>query len=367
MRIDRSNYEIWLVDWLDGNLNDLQVEQLFIFLDENPDLKEEFKDIGTTKLIPSGRSFPHKEILKKSAADLSLSQFEDLSVAFLENDLSSEQKEEIAEIIEKDEVKKKSFELIQKTRLAPPDLNYKNKNQLYRRTTAQKIIRLSVIGLSAAAAVTLVIMTYQIIPRNIPDKINNTAQNIVADTLFRQPVTNIEPDSIVTEINPIKSESIKDNLIAEVLERNIELPKSYVEEALFTNDSSFIDPRNPEIVPGKIAINTAIDWELKTTGNKLAASNHYLNIPAYDDDRSNLSRFLAKTFREKILKEGVSAGDPLKGYEIAEAGVTGLNKLLGWEMALIKNNDENGELQSVYFSSKILKFNAPVKKSVPVP
>ena len=54
---------------------------------------------------------------------------------------------------------------------------------------------------------------------------------------------------------------------------------------------------------------------------------------------------------------------PLKGYEIAKAGVTGLNKLMGWEMALNERKDVEGNLKSVYFSSKLLKFNAPVKKS----
>ena len=48
-----------------------------------------------------------------------------------------------------------------------------------------------------------------------------------------------------------------------------------------------------------------------------------------------------------------------------KAGVTGLNKLFGWQMALDKKNDENGQPKSVYFSSKILKFNAPVKKREP--
>ena len=41
MRIDRSNYEIWFIDWLDGNLNSNQVEKLKLFLNENPDLEEE--------------------------------------------------------------------------------------------------------------------------------------------------------------------------------------------------------------------------------------------------------------------------------------------------------------------------------------
>lgn len=36
-------------------------------------------------------------------------------------------------------------------------------------------------------------------------------------------------------------------------------------------------------------------------------------------------------------------------------------------MALQKTNDENGELKSLRFSSRILKFNAPVKKAEPAP
>jgi len=31
-------------------------------------------------------------------------------------------------------------------------------------------------------------------------------------------------------------------------------------------------------------------------------------------------------------------------------------------MALIKTNDEEGQLKSLYFSSKLIKFNAPVRK-----
>jgi hypothetical protein len=34
-------------------------------------------------------------------------------------------------------------------------------------------------------------------------------------------------------------------------------------------------------------------------------------------------------------------------------------------MALVKTSDEEGELKSFYFSSRVLKFNAPVKKSNP--
>ena len=45
MQIDRSNYELWLIDWLDGNLDEVRIKQLQFFLNENPDLKTEAEKI----------------------------------------------------------------------------------------------------------------------------------------------------------------------------------------------------------------------------------------------------------------------------------------------------------------------------------
>ena len=109
-----------------------------------------------------------------------------------------------------------------------------------------------------------------------------------------------------------------------------------------------------------------ISFEGETIPNTLIALNTTAGVPEYYDDRSKLRKLIAKTFREKIMKEKSPKDSPLRIYEIAEAGVTELNKLLGWEMALDERKDDSGELKSVYFSSKIIKFNAPVKKSEPV-
>ncbi len=58
MQIDRSNYEIWFIDWLDGNLTGKEIEQLKLFLDQNPDLREEFNDLAPVNMVSSGHSVP---------------------------------------------------------------------------------------------------------------------------------------------------------------------------------------------------------------------------------------------------------------------------------------------------------------------
>jgi hypothetical protein len=96
--------------------------------------------------------------------------------------------------------------------------------------------------------------------------------------------------------------------------------------------------------------------------NSLVTPTVAFNAPEVKEERMKAGRFISKTFREKILKEKKPADTPIQGYDIAEAGVKGLNKLLGWEMALERKNDETGQPKSIYFRSKILTVNAPVKK-----
>jgi hypothetical protein len=362
MNIDRSNYEIWFIDWLDGNLDSHQVEELNRFLDENPDLKDEIKELSPIIPQHSGKTFTNKEALKKSPADITGSQFEYLCVAFLENDLTSGQKSELYEIIEQDSEKKKTFELIQKTRLSPLSVSYSHKSGLLRKTAFRKIVRFSVIGLSAAAAVTLIITTFLNAPQKIPDTINNISGISVPDTLIKKPEISIVPGNLVADNKALKADQKKVIKTGQTRKEIVTTLKPGL-IAGTPDDYLMKNINNQNIIINKIRFDSQIEIRESFSSNALIASNSEFTIPQEDDGRSNIARFISKTFREKILKEKASSDSPIKGYEIAEAGVSGLNKLLGWEMELDKNNDENGELSSVYFSSKLLKFNTPIKKS----
>ena len=365
MNIERSNYEIWLIDWLDGNLSEIQVEQLQHFLSENPDLMEEFDELSLFNLKPTEKSFPNKNQLQKTTANLSGSQLEYLSVAYLEKDLSHDEQTELRENVELDPEKKNLFELIQKMRLSPVSLSYKHKKRLIRRTFAGNVIRLSLIGLSAAAIITLVIITSVSKPGPQQVRFEKTAQTILVDSTIQKPALEKAPKVIKTEKKIISSKKQIRNILAlspktvsSMSEPNQNLPVQ--------NDPLLGSTDLPRILINKISVSPDIDLNLETVPNTLIALNYIVPVPEYDDVQSRLSKFIAKTFREKILKVKSAKDSPLKVYEIAEAGVSGLDKLLGWEMALDERKDVNGELKSVYFSSKILKFNAPVKKSEPL-
>ena len=365
MQIDRSNYEVWLIDWLDGNLNDIQCQQLQHFLTANPDLKDEFDELTIFRLKPSDQHYPGKRNLKKTISNLSIQQLDYLSVAYLENDLSKAQKDEFKASIETDPEKKRSFGLIQKTKLEPVSISYKNRNRLFRRTPVQKLFRLSLIGLPAAAIILLAIMTNISNPKALQVVTEKTARAIVADSTGKKSAGEILASSVPAEAKMVKTVNRHKNPVIAARETISAMPDTSIKQPVQNNSQiHYADP--VAALPYKIFVTDKINLDTGIIPGTLAALNSAVAIPDEDDDRSKLRKFLAKTFREKILKEKTAKDSPLKAYEIAEAGVSGLNKLLGWEMALDEKRDGNGVLKSVYFSSRILKFNTPVKNSEPL-
>jgi hypothetical protein len=366
MHIDRSNYEIWLIDWLDGNLNRLQVEQLKLFLDQNPDLREEINDLAQVRLTSSGISFRYKEQLKKSPSDISRSQFEYLCAAFIENDLTKIQQEELLEIVSKYPEKKKTFDLIQKTILSGEKPAYKHKKLLLKRTGFQKIMRLSATGLSSAAAIALVIIIFSSIHRTTIQNLNLSAHNPMADTIIQSQSSVKETTITLTDnIPPVQAQKKSENRIVNFNKKN-NTPANKSMHAP-NDDSLFTKSGYLKITINKTPVYQHVDMVKGITGDSLIAFNPSIYIPDTEDESSRVGKFISKTFREKILRENTPADSPLKGYEIAEAGINGLNKLLGWQMVFDMKNDENGQPRSVYFNSKILKLEAPVKKRESLP
>ena len=348
MQIDRSNYEIWIIDWLDGNLNDRQVKQLKLFLDQNNDLRVEFDELTPVKLLSPASSFRYKERLKKSPSDISKSQFEFLCAAFLENDLSISQQTELEEIVNTYPDRKKTFDQIQRTILAPERINYKHKRLLLKRTTLQKVIRLSVTGLSTAAAISLLIIAYPVIHRATSLKLNSSAHNLVSDSTLQRPAPVLAADKIIKESRPLPA---------------VPPAPPSASSGQAQGEYRIIDRQEKRV--SKVPVYPQVDLGKGIVSNTLIASNPTFNNTDVEDERSRAGRFISKTFRQKFLKEKTPADSRLKPYEIAGAGISGLNKLFGWQMALDIKNDENGQPKSLYFSSKILKINAPVKKIEP--
>ncbi len=88
MMIDVQNYGAWFLDYHEGNLSVQQVAELFLFLEQHPELKEEFESFELTLLDADDQKqeFPDKNSLKKSTV-INETNIEEWLVAEIEGDL----------------------------------------------------------------------------------------------------------------------------------------------------------------------------------------------------------------------------------------------------------------------------------------
>ena len=367
MKPDRSNYEIWFIDYLDGNLDDQAIEGLYAFLDENPDLKEEFDELSGYSLVPPDTAFHGKSMLKKSSEDLADDQFDYLCVAASENDLTDEQEKEIHEIIGGEPLKAERYSLISRLKLNPPDIQYKYKYKLRKLTIVGKVIRYSAIGLSAAASI---LILFTVIRHNPGTEPALQVTGLISDSTLRL----LNPPEVM---KPFQQDDNVADEKAEYTDNNkaIDNLPSGLEKAIIT-DAQYQQPAGLQAVPDpvysshiarveidKVSFREGVVITTGISGASLVALNTNKNIyPGFDEVPGINDRF-ARFFREKILHSENPTYGELKAYEIADAGINGLNRLLGWNISLEENKDENGDISSVHFSSRLIKFNAPVKNN----
>jgi hypothetical protein len=221
---------------------------------------------------------------------------------------------------------------------------------------------MSLIGLSVAATVGLVIISYLVIPNSYT---NDTGRGGLQSVSTTTPNDDTDGTHSIYSTTPgIRRDGMHSVSTTTPIDDGDGM---HSVSTANTTESELVSDISRYASPEKIIFHPNIDLNIKLLSKTLIASTSPISIPSTDDERSNVGRFIARNFRHKLLKEKDSKDTPLQAYEIAEAGVIGLNKLLGWQMALNTVNSETGEPASVYFTSKLLKFNIPVKKPESLP
>jgi hypothetical protein len=82
------------------------------------------------------------------------------------------------------------------------------------------------------------------------------------------------------------------------------------------------------------------------------------NTPEY----LTLSEYARKQLTEKVLGKKERENTRLTAFEIADAGISGINKLTGGEMKLEKRSGEDGNITAYSFNSKLLSFSTTAVK-----
>lgn len=137
MKIARTNYEAFFLDYYEGTLPEPQVAELMLFLEQHPDLKEQFYDFENISLndFEDDIAFGNKEELKK--AQITEDNFEEMAIAYTEGLLNKEQEKELLAFAEKDARYKKQLELFAKTKLPLEQISFGDRSKLLKKEEEQ--------------------------------------------------------------------------------------------------------------------------------------------------------------------------------------------------------------------------------------
>ena len=120
--INRNNYEIYFLDYLEGNLNPELKQEMNLFLITNPDLKEELDGLDDAILPEDNMVFSAKQSLKKFSIVKRPVRFatdDDFLIAKLEGDLTTQGEIVFESFIKENKDLEKEYSLYKLTKLQP--------------------------------------------------------------------------------------------------------------------------------------------------------------------------------------------------------------------------------------------------------
>ena len=349
MKITRSNYEPYFLDYLEGNLDENLVDEFLEFLKESPDLKEELSMLDTAPLDADAIFFSKKEKLYKNKFD-SEKEFNRAAVALVEGDLSDSEKEEFDSYLLKHPEKQKEVELFQHTKLQPDNsVVFAHKNKLYRRTLGRTIFmwssRVAAVLVLALAIFALFNQTDFSISENrvavvespegseVPVKKGNNSAGAETDDI--QPIEEIKPipagpkNEVKSKTAPTLREPVQKNSNIETtaeIRTPVEIPPK-----LNSRDAAFQTRQQPEVTLAAMTITLPENYRIVEE-----------------------ERFLADVVKEKT---------GLGNFSFNKIKLAGLNLI----SSISRDNfdyetNEEGKVTELSYDSRLLAFSIPTNK-----
>lgn len=133
MKLDRSTYEAWLLDRIEGRLTPDQVRELDAFLAANPDLAVDLGDLPTLDM--AAQAIAWKEELKKNHPPQGLpdaSRLNDFLVARLERELTYEQEQALDRFLYEHPEATRDAELMARSKVDPTLIAFEGKASIQR-------------------------------------------------------------------------------------------------------------------------------------------------------------------------------------------------------------------------------------------
>ena len=324
--ITGHNYEVFFLDFLDGNLSESEMKEFSRFLQKNPSLKEELESFEEVTLEPSDIKFENKqELIKKTQAQhFEITEFEYLCVADIEKDNNNEELKQLKKELSVSE-NKAAYTVFNAVKLqANENIVFSNKSKLLKKYVSVNFR--TVISVASAAAILLFFVlkgdfvnsdSSESAGKQLSEKViknENVKSDVFEDTNTKQNI-NPQEQTLVTHNQTIKN-SNKHVLAFDDNEpqNNKDLYKELIvsipdikNEALIPNTDLIMTPANPMKFKKFNNMNSAINnkdkfwkyaekgihlWKKITKDDDIQLTNDYA-----DNGSVNEVNFIASNFQ----------------------------------------------------------------------
>ena len=142
LSINLENYEEYFLLYVDNELTDAEKKDVEVFVDQHPELSEEWMMLMDTKLVPDEITMDFKNQLYRSQHSGSIheSNYEAFQLSWIDNELSEKEKLEIANYTSKHPEAAANLELLLATKLPAEEIAFPDKSVLYRSAEKPAIV-----------------------------------------------------------------------------------------------------------------------------------------------------------------------------------------------------------------------------------
>jgi hypothetical protein len=362
MKINRNNYELYFMDYLDGNLSDRDILMLEDFLLINPDLRAELEGTENIILTPDKFDYNQKELLKKPDLTLPVNEdnFEDFCIAETEGDLNDHQRSGLAEFLKQNPGFENLLRLFSSLHLLPDQtIIFPGKEKLKKKLV---LIPAGILYplLSAAAVLAIVlILNFRHENNNIEGLNAELSSGIITkpgqdSSVITKKDIEVQPDiPVIQQASVIALSSPKGKKQTKTIRELKPLEKKPVEN----KNKDVLPPQKlnpsfqiklPSVADNQVTVPTIERGKISYKPENTSQQNQeYLSIAEY----------ARKQFKEKVLSSKEDGDDRLSAWQIADAGVNGINKITKGDIKLQKRSDEKGNITAYSFNSKYLSFS----------
>lgn len=314
-------------------------------------------DNGLPGLVPFDDRLPSRTGLFRRAEEITDDQFALLAAEWAEGESGADSLSEIETIFAVSPDKRALAEDFKRIRLVPGNEEWPGREAMIRALPPSFYFNRIMYAVLAAAAVVLAFLTLSPLLRN---SISQSGTAILPEVTIAAaailPEANIAAAAVVPSRHPVPATVTR---TASVIQSTIPVVSEAEKLTAEAGHNPRIQPFDFRNGPETVRLIAGVSTAELTTVDRMPFNADIGSLPA---EANWIMRGIS------ALSGIVTGKDkPVDGYMIAGACVKGINSVLGWDMDLERVMSDDGNPLEVNFSSSLVSFSAPAKKSTDEP